>query len=266
MGEKSKELTKFYMDNRIHPLEFNCKNKDICKQYAYNKKMTDAKMSMVGSLYDSTYPKIVVLSLDPPLGEYSPFTDPEKRTTEYITKFHEKDDYSLNRPNVHWAMTQITVKDILSLWGLQTIANASIVKESYQGRPIQNVSSYFAHVNIAKCSMNNPGKRQANHRVHDLCSGYLKGELEILDPDILISQGSYTNKVVKNIFLTNKMMNDLPTAELIWVKDKHVLWLPMVHPAHHLKELREQWGFYIQEIEIWKNFKISSEYSNLDLQ
>ncbi|HEY3389942.1 MAG TPA: hypothetical protein VGK38_10245, partial [Prolixibacteraceae bacterium] len=84
--------------------------------------MTETKMSMVGSHYGQKYPKIIVVSLDPPSGERGIFGAPRQRTTEYIAAVHEADDFATHRLNPHWAMTQIIVKDLISLWGYQAQA------------------------------------------------------------------------------------------------------------------------------------------------
>jgi hypothetical protein len=44
--------------------------------------------------------------------------------------------------------------------------------------------------------MNNPGKGQADKRVHRTCgNAYLREELSILSPDILVTQGNATKSV-----------------------------------------------------------------------
>jgi hypothetical protein len=254
-------LNAYYKDNDIHPLYFNCPyKKDVCKSYAKDKKMTEAKMSMVGSRYGETYPKIVVVSLDPPSPEpdekTSPhwrFKTPKQRTTEKVSSTHEKDDYQQYPPNVHWAMTQIIVKDILALCGYQAQPYAPKVPDSYDGHLIENVSQYFAHVNVAKCSMNKVGKLQANTTVHETCrNAYLLGELMILEPDILITQGESTNNILGIMLVGYKVLiSDLPLTRTIMLGNKQVLWMPMRHPAHQLRQIREAWPVYLRAVKAW---------------
>lgn len=182
-------LNAYYRQMKIHPENFNCSYKGFCQQFA-NGAMTEAKMTMLGSQYGRQYPKIVIISLDPPDDTNKTFKSPNNRTTEYVSWFHEQEDYRVTRPNPHWAMTQIIVRDLLVLFGYAGQPGAAVVAESYAGREIENVSSYFAHVNVAKCCMNNTGKGQAHWQVHQQCAGaYLHDELAVLAPDILISQG-----------------------------------------------------------------------------
>ena len=259
-------LIEYYLENQIHPEHFNCPYQVNCRKYAYQGKMTETKMSMVGSSYGEKYPKIVVLSLDPPSGveiglnKRGEFNTPHQRMVEFVSSLHEKDNYSVDRPNPHWAMTQIIVKDLLELWGFTAQPNAAIVTESYSNRPIENVSSYFAHVNMAKCSMNNPGQRQAARVVHSTCSkAYLLEELIVLEPDILITQGATTNKILGQMFVGREILvRDLPNNEEISLKNEQFLWLPMHHPARQLKTIRNLWPDYLCAVKGWEKNNESS--------
>ena len=253
-------LDEFYIQQGIHPLSFKCKHQKFCRQYAQNGKMTETKMSMVGSKYGTQYPKIIVVSLDPPSGIRSDgnprwhFNTPKKRSTEFVSSTHEKDNYNIDRPNPHWAMTQIIVKEILGIWGYKAEHNSSVVLESYSGRHIENMSSYFAHVNVAKCSMNNEGQRQANSFVHHTCSQtYLLKELTLLEPDIMITQGATTNKILGNMFIGREIsVNELPLSNILNFGSKKCLWLPMHHPTQQINKIRNAWPYYLKAITNWK--------------
>lgn len=253
-------LNDYYRGKDIHPEDFNCKKQTTCRRYAYLGNMTETKMSMVGSRYGEMYPKIVIVSLDPPSGEKKDntpkrwtFKTPEQRTTEYVAAIHEKDDYSMDRPNPHWAMTQIIVKDLLTLWGYEAQPYAAVVLEKFLGHPIENVSAYFAHVNVAKCSMNNPNQNQASPAVHNTCSNaYLRDELIILEPDILITQGVTTNKILGKMLVGREsLLIDLPKTETITLGGKQILWMPMHHPTGQLDKVRDFWHIYLRAAKVW---------------
>lgn len=214
--------------------------------------MTEAKMSMVGGQYGDKYPRIVIVSLDPPNDNKGTFKLAVHRTTEYVTSFHEKEDYRITRPNAHWAMTQIIAKDILVMFGYLKRPGVAVVSESYSNREIENVSEYFCHVNVAKCCMNNEGKRQAAWQVHQNCgSTHLLKELEILRPEILISQGKDANEIMAEVLGFLGFENSLPVAKIVNIKEDHVLWMPMDHPSRHTAEIRKRWSFYVNEIQNW---------------
>ncbi len=253
-------LDEFYYQQGIHPLSFKCKHQKYCRQYAQNGKMTETKMSMVGSKYGIQFPKIIVVSLDPPSGIRSDgnprwhFNSPKKRTTEHVSSTHEKDNYNMDRPNPHWAMTQIVVKEILEMWGYKAQPNSAVVLESYSGRPIENVSAFFAHVNVAKCSMNNEGQRQANSFVHNTCSqSYLLKELTFLGPDMLITQGATTNKILGKMFINKEVsVSELPMHKFLDVGSNKCLWLPMHHPTQQINKIRDAWSYYLKVLKHWK--------------
>jgi hypothetical protein len=70
------QLAEYYHRQGIHPEKFDCPHHSFCSSFAYQGKITETKMSLVGSRYGEDYPRIVVLSLDPPLGENGKFTEP----------------------------------------------------------------------------------------------------------------------------------------------------------------------------------------------
>jgi hypothetical protein len=255
MTDYYKELNKYYISKKIHPLSFDCPNQLVCRSNAHLRNMTEAKMSMVGSHYGVRYPTVVVISLDPP--KEDKFLDPNHRITEYLSKIHEKDTYSFVHPNPHWAMTQIIVKDILCLWGYKPLLTSAVVGDSYKDRPIENVSAYFSHVNMSKCSMNNLGQGRAPRKVHELCSSlFLMGELNILKPDILISQGSDTNQILGGLWVGHPVLDkDLPTEKMIGLWNKNTLWLPMHHPSYHFHTIRAIWPIYEGYL---KNYRVNN--------
>ena len=244
------KLADYYIERNIHPQHFACPFQDFCRQFAHKQEMTETKMSMVGSHFGDHFPRIAVLSLDPPNGNRGDCIEPYQRTTEYISEKHENDDYSANRPNPHWAFTQIIVKDILCWFGYVAQPGVAVAGGSYAGRPIENVSAYFAHVNVAKCSMNNPGKGQAHRKVHVKCAdSYLLGELKILAPDILITQGNASNEITARLLNAERFSpSDLPRARKIDLEGKTTLWLPMRHPARQLANIRLEWPQYMAAI------------------
>lgn len=248
------QLNDYYYRQGIHPEKFACPHQSFCEMFAFEGKLTESKMSLVGSRFGKEYPRIVVLSLDPPLGAEGIFVEPIQRTTEYVAAFHETENYSSDRPNVHWAMTQIIVKDILRLFAYPEKADVAVVMESYANRPIENVSAHFAHVNAAKCSMNWPDKSQAKHKVHKICSqSFLIDELSILKPEILISQGISANTLLGNLLGAVGNEDVLPQAYQKQFGGIAMIWLPMLHPARNLKPIRQQWPYYIQSINEWKD-------------
>lgn len=196
-----------------------------------------------------------MLSFDPPREEDDVFLEIHQRTTEYIADLHENENFDMKRPNPHWAMTQIIVKDVLQLFGYPGEVDSAVVDESYVGRRIENVSALFAHVNIAKCSMNNPGRGKASSVVHHTCgNAYLFEELMILEPEILLTQGANANELCGELVLGRPVyLDELPTTQTININAVPTLWMPMFHPARFTHKIRETWPVYRKAIQSWRD-------------
>lgn len=103
----------------------------------------------------------------------------------------------------------------------------------------------------AKCSMNNPGKEQAAGPVHQRCSdSYLLGEVTVLQPDILITQGRRANAAIGALFPAQAPQKDqLPAAHRVCIGGRAALWLLMAHPARGgTTRIRAAWPFYRRQL------------------
>jgi hypothetical protein len=49
------QLIQFYHQSGIHPSYFRCPHQNICRRFAHQGRMIEAKMSLVGSLYGVRY-------------------------------------------------------------------------------------------------------------------------------------------------------------------------------------------------------------------
>ena len=57
-------------------------------------------------------------------------------------------------------------------------------------RDLAKVVDYFAHANVVKCSVGKLQNARAPGQMYENCQRYLKGELPLLKPDIIVSQGN----------------------------------------------------------------------------
>src|SRR5690606_234200 len=145
---------------------------------------TTAKEAFVSSGYvKHELPRIVFLSLDSGSAE----KDPHLKTLESVRIWEEEKENVLALPkNKHWYRTHELAYTILRNFRLDL--------------RIDQARHYFAHVNSAKCCMNNPQRAQANQILFDNCGEFTPGELEILDPDIIITQGKWAKLVIDKAF------------------------------------------------------------------
>ena len=96
---------------------------------------------------------------------------------------------------------------------------------------LEEAKGYFAHANSAKCCMNKPGRKQADRVLFKNCRKYLEGELEILSPDIIVTQGAESKKAVASFYESLKCIDEY--ASIINMNSRKVFWLHTYHPGNY---------------------------------
>lgn len=162
-------LDLYYRDNGISVDRFNCAYEHSCvaAATAAGGKFTRARAPKIGSCYLHKRPRIVVVSIDSGSDE----SGQGIRIVEVPAKCGAK--------NKHWYRTHE---------GVATILNALAATDKKMIRP-EEAALWFAHTSVARCSANLPRRTQAPSKMHENCRRYLKGEIELLAPDIIWSQG-----------------------------------------------------------------------------
>jgi uracil-DNA glycosylase len=210
------QLNAYYRDQRIHPLDFRCPSFDSCSSSCQN--FTKARTSLIGQHYGDPI-RVVVLSLDPGAG----WEEPEERTFEAVHGRQTRMKIGALPKNRHWYRTHETVAALLSRFG------DSLSPEDVRHR--------FAHVNAAKCTQNLPSKKQAPAHMFRNCRPYLEGELAILAPHVIITQGRRAAKPLEAWKRDGR-------SNVIEVGGRPAYWLELVHPT--------AWGgVYLQERKKW---------------
>jgi len=117
------------------------------------------------------------------------------------------------------------------------------------------VTPYFAHVNSAKCSHGLADNRSAPHRVFVNCRGYLKEELHLLNPDIVVTQGREAEASLRDCSKFG-LFRDFGERVLL-ATEAHFLWVRTVHPRNggFWKEAAECWGSYADAAKAFINMK-----------
>ena len=163
-----------------------------CEGCGYKPYFTGPKSSYVGTEYERSVgfaqgglPRLLILSPDSG-GET---WDATSKTPEQVRRGEEPADHNVAgfRKNTHWSRTYELASYILRVFD-------SKFEDS------QNVNGHFAHVNVAKCSGNRRDNAQTDLILFKNCRGYLSGELEILRPDILITQGVQARDALRSLY------------------------------------------------------------------
>ena len=242
-----KQLDQYYKGVGIAPVSwssdpdemfkaFKCKNKCACRDAcrgAWNKKeefvfepraegVTVSQEYHDGKYHGKRIPRIVVLSLSKPQP-----SEPESKK-------------SPGGRNVHWPKTLVTVRSLLSPF------------ISCEDESTKDIKKLFVHVRTAKCCSNAKGAAKEPSKVYTNCSRYLRKELSILKPDVIVTQGNdahwgATRHAFNAIEQVKGLNLELPIAHIVNLKEGNqcVYWLRMIFPTYrfgHMKTWDKQAG------------------------
>lgn len=216
---------RFYLESKgISAKGFKCCHYKECK--GDNPNFVKATEPYIGADYiKNELPRVLFVSLDPGSAD----KDPDSRTLVVIKNIEDSGDNPLSfRRGQHWYETHELA------WRL--------LRKFLPGLQFKHIGSYFAHTNSAKCCQNNKGMAQAKDIMFNNCREYLPKEIEILDPDILVTQGEKARWVVEwGIYSSDKECYKsavrLETCieecyvHLITIGEKEIIWLNTYHPA-----------------------------------
>lgn len=207
------QLYRYYEDNGILSTSFTCPHKEQCS--SSSPKFTGPKSAFVSTGYEnksSNLPRLLFLSLDSGSGD----RNDRKRLPETLRRQEETEtDVLALHKGKHWYKTHELA------WYIFRQFDPSMRLEEAKG--------YFAHANSAKCCMNKPGRKQADRILFKNCQKYLKGELEILCPDIIVTQGAEAKKAVASFYEPLERFDEY--ASIIHMNSQKVFWLHTHHPS-----------------------------------
>ena len=214
-------LKTYYYANGISAFGFRCHFANSCRLFSNN--FVEAKEAYVGSQYvEGTLPRVLFLSADPG-GHGRGDTNPQIRTLEAARRYEENDCDPANLPeNQHDYHTHNLAWIFLNRFDPNLQFN--------------DICPYFAHTNSAKCCEDYNQRRQSADRLFENCRGYIPGEIQILDPNILITQGNPAKYAIKYGFSQSATLIEIDPVNnhcnyhLIQMNGKNVLWFHTYHP------------------------------------
>ena len=270
------KLKKYHVDNAISPLNFNCKYFSSCVSKAQNKgKFTKGHGIWVGTEYEKgKVPKLLFLSLDSGSAEL----DPNKRTMEAAMKWNQAWLPGKGDKPRHWYRTQQFAWHMFNEYNntFNTTLDIGNVDENYDFKPlteIHKVKPYYAAANSAKCCMNNESRSQADSILFENCREYILGELTILDPDILVTQGQYARMVAEKMQIKKILHKENISEASSKADDYHILqmnngktvvWIHHYHPNNYgfFKKNRDKYIAYAKKTaEFLKTKRIDTNTS-----
>ena len=241
-------LTAFYESHGISPVSFRCPSRSTCS--ANSPRFTEAKASFVGPSYEERrLPRLLFLSLDS--GSAEP--DPRQRTAEDVRRQNVDCNVATLPKNKHWYRTHEMAFELL--------------RQFKADLTVPDTRLYFAHVNSAKCCQNKPGRNQADRTLFENCRRFIPGELRVLSPDIVVTQGGPAKEAIRTGFdVRHHDVRTVPSAR--YVKDAHYetgfielepgrkcLWLQTYHPNNFgcfYPQRRHCWPLYAEKVcQFW---------------
>jgi hypothetical protein len=255
------KLKKYYVDNGIYPINFNCKHYTRCVSKAQNKeKFTKGHGIWVGTEYEKgKVPKLLFLSLDSGSAEQ----DPNKRTMEAAKEWNLKWLPGKGDKSRHWYRTHQFAWHVFNEFNntFNTALDIGNVDDNYDFKPvteIHKIKPYYAATNSAKCCMNNESRSQADGILFENCREYIIGELSILDPDILVTQGKYARMVAEKMKIKEVLHKENISGASSKEEDYHIVqmnngkmivWIHHYHPNNYgtFKKNRDKYITYAKK-------------------
>jgi hypothetical protein len=203
-------LERYYKQNGILATSFSCKHKAECSSNCAT--FTGPKSAYVSSGYElGMLPRLLFLSLDSGSGE----KNDEDRLPSAVRKQEEERDVLALAKHKHWFRTHELA------WYIFKTLNPTL--------RVEEAKKHFAHANSAKCCMNKLQREKADNVLFKNCQRYLKGELAILDPAILVTQGNEAKKAILQLLERQVSIID-EFSSIIRLNGKEIFWLHTYHP------------------------------------
>ena len=239
------KLENYYRECGILSTDFRCKHLAQCQgcmpptpadaklpEDAENT-FTEAKAAFVGEHYRECVPRLLFVSLDP--GSALTSKDSEYNYISAESRLPE----GVRQGEMDRAQRISHGKAKSSPRLRETNKLAALIL----GRPTAEVMRFYAHTNAAKCNMNKPKRAEANILLFQNCRGYLRGEIDILGPDVIITLGEEAKWGMSHAFGESSEFGGEQTISMPC--GKQAIWFPIYSPSNYGRFyalLDDKWG------------------------
>ena len=227
------ELREHYKHNGILSTSFTCKSRRAC---ALVNTDSGPKSAFVGSKYGWGLPRLLFISLD--AGWAEPCA--AKRTPEAVRDELERVGAEKSAPNTHWYRTHELAHAILSQF------DSSL--------RLKTITPHFAHTNASKCCPSGEKGGNASQVAYLNCHRYLKGEIEVLDPDVVVTQGREAEVGIRALLAdeAENPTDEFAAEELLCGRRRFLLRTDHPRYVKGFYKQREQsrcWAIYAEAIQ-----------------
>jgi hypothetical protein len=229
MANLIERVNEYFRVQKISPntfSKFKCPHKEPCKRSARagsGRPFICGREPFISVGYEKrTLPRLLVLSAD---WGASRNESPSDRRAKAIRRWHNDENCKAAEGSrtSHWReLHQI------ALVLLQRFKPDLKLEEAHQ---------FFAYSNSVKCCANRKHREQASQLMFENCRKYIGLEIELLAPDILVTQGSKAAEAVEKHFagyvkVLHRISKDGSWFSAVIEKgERKVLWLRTRHPG-----------------------------------
>ncbi len=238
------ELEQYYNNEGIEPVgssgtleemfkKFKCPNKSLCKEicrkqygdgvgfkFGIPTEIPPISKHYINRRYkDKRIPRIVVVSLSPPMPYDEEDNNGENNGCNYLKQ--------------HWRETLALVRSLLKPY-------LDLEPARYFEKPSAKIiESLFVHLRTSKCCSSANGGNEEPDKVYKNCGPYLKKEISILRPDVVVTQGKNAEwQASENVFCKAEVCEKIEgvsdsCAYITNLKEcgRKVYWMCMYHPC-----------------------------------
>ena len=241
------KLDRYYHEQGIPALGFNCKHRDACSAVCAPGQMVSVPESYVGAEYEAgILPRLLFVSSDTNNPEWLK-DDPKMGTLREIRKimWRDRNEPCHQKPHGHGHQTIDLARMLLAPYAKERLGKV-IEFNDFVG--------YIANVRSTRCKSLSVGTKEGNPLMFGNCMGFLKGEIEVLHPDIIVTQGTRARNALWNIFQPSNGRVPMPGNphhkafyEIIQLSEGHrtikiVAWHPCAHWKSGEKEKFMDWA------------------------
>lgn len=189
------KLDRYYQSQGIPALEFKCKFIEDCKRVCKGQ-MVSVPESYVGAEYEAgALPRLLFVSSDTNDPKWLK-DDPKMGTLSENRKimWRDRSEPWFQKPKGHWHQTLELAQALLAPYAKERL-----------GKVIEfnDLVGYIANVRSTRCKDISIGTKEGSPRMFEKCIGFLNGELELLHPDIIVTQGKRASNALWNTFQTS---------------------------------------------------------------
>jgi hypothetical protein len=220
-------LDQYYRAQGIPAIGFNCKYRDACSALCAPGKMVSVPESYVGLGYEEgKLPRLLFVSSE--TNNSSGWENPERGALRGIRAGYWETRNLLPAANTHWYQTLDLARVLLAPYA-EVRLRGTVTFNDFVG--------YIANARSTRCRDSGiTDGREGNPLMSANCRGFLKGEIEVMRPDIIVVQGARARNAQWNLFpvIRKDLMPGYPATfcEIVQISETHTaIKLVAKHPC-----------------------------------